>query len=331
MLDATHLERITLALAHQSWPVTLLVRGKAEHPLSSQLAELAAELARVGGSRLLLREGGEGAPAAPALTLVDPAGRRVRYLAAPEGHQVGPFVDAVVGMAHEPAWAREAAPQGIETLSRDVDLKVFVGAACTHCPVTVRSALRLALATPHVQLSVIDAQHFPDLAARFGVRSVPLTVIDDGVTLIGEFSTDALLQRLRQHGNDAYRLDLFRSLVEHGRFDEAAARICEPRCAVPFVILWRDSATAQRVALLLTVEKALEQDASALDPVVGGMLPLLASGDAALRGDTADLLGRIGNDQAREALKPLLSDSNPDVAEIAAEALEEIAQRNQPS
>ena len=53
-------------------------------------------------------------------------------------------------------------------------------------PVTVRAALHLALASPRVQLSVIDAQLFPGLAERFGVRSVPLTVLDDGVTLVGE-------------------------------------------------------------------------------------------------------------------------------------------------
>jgi HEAT repeat protein len=48
-----------------------------------------------------------------------------------------------------------------------------------------------------------------------------------------------------------------------------------------------------------------------------------------LRGDTADLLGQIGHPSAREALKSLLKDPNPDVAEIAKEALE--ALRDGPS
>ena len=50
--------------------------------------------------------------------------------------------------------------------------------------------------------------------------------------------------------------------------------------------------------------------------------------DAVLRGDTADLLGRIGHRAACDSLRALLDDPNPHVAEIAGEALEEIDERD---
>jgi HEAT repeat protein len=56
---------------------------------------------------------------------------------------------------------------------------------------------------------------------------------------------------------------------------------------------------------------------------------VLAADDAALRGDTADLLGQIGHADAIEALTALTKDPNPDVAEIAAESLEAIQERSQ--
>jgi HEAT repeat protein len=79
---------------------------------------------------------------------------------------------------------------------------------------------------------------------------------------------------------------------------------------------------------MMAVETALEDDRSALDGLVPGLLPILGSEDAVLRGDTADLLGRIGHRAARDRLRTLLEDPNPDVAEIASEALEEIEARD---
>ena len=63
--------------------------------------------------------------------------------------------------------------------------------------------------------------------------------------------------------------------------------------------------------------------------LVPGLLPNLAAEDPVLRGDTADLLGRIGHRAARNPLRTLLEDPNPDVAEIASEALEEIEARSE--
>jgi HEAT repeat protein len=64
-----------------------------------------------------------------------------------------------------------------------------------------------------------------------------------------------------------------------------------------------------------------------------GLVPVLKTGldgegplakDPSRRGDTADLLGRIGHPDARPILEALMSDSNPEVAEAAEEALEEL-------
>ena len=52
------------------------------------------------------------------------------------------------------------------------------------------------------------------------------------------------------------------------------------------------------------------------------LINLLGAEDDALRGDTADLLGQIGHPGARKPLQALLHDPNPDIVEIAEEALE---------
>jgi len=82
------------------------------------------------------------------------------------------------------------------------------------------------------------------------------------------------------------------------------------------------------MGLLLAAETLLEEFPSMLDSAVSNLLPALESDDGALRGDTADLLGRIGHLSALPALTALLEDPIEDVAEIAAEAIEEITRRD---
>jgi HEAT repeat protein len=77
----------------------------------------------------------------------------------------------------------------------------------------------------------------------------------------------------------------------------------------------------------MAAEEALEAGREVLDHLVADLVPILCAEDATLRGDTADLLGRIGHPAAKDALESLQGDPNPDVAEIASEALEEIGDR----
>ena len=71
------------------------------------------------------------------------------------------------------------------------------------------------------------------------------------------------------------------------------------------------------IGLMMAVESALERDRAALDDLVPGLLPILGAADPVLRGDTADLLGRIGHRAAKDPLRALLDDA-PDLPAVLA-------------
>jgi len=215
----------------------------------------------------------------------------------------------------------------LSELKRPVELLVFIGATCPHCPGAVRSANRLALASPLVTVSIVDVQLHSSLAERFNVRSVPLTVLDGDLAVTGVARPGELLDKILSRDDDSHGENLLLSLVEQGRFDDAAGRMRTGSGAAHFVVLWKGSATSLRLGLMMAVEAALEADRAALDGLVAGLLPILGTGDAVLRGDTADLLGRIGHRAATNPLRSLLEDPHPDVAEIVSEALDEIDAR----
>lgn len=44
--------------------------------------------------------------------------------------------------------------------------------------------------SPHVVADAIEAQEFPELAARYGVMGVPKTIVNDSVEFIGAVPED---------------------------------------------------------------------------------------------------------------------------------------------
>lgn len=218
----------------------------------------------------------------------------------------------------------------VEPLRHDTSVLLFIGPGCPVCPHQVRAAATVAAASPRITLEIIDATLDPGIAAEYDIQSVPTTVIDDELFLLGAMPARRLAERIMErHGPDRERV-LFASLMEAGRHDEASRRLSEARGIEAFAELWSRSTLETRMGLMLVAEQTLEVDPGSLDPLV----PLLLAGldghgplasDQARRGDTADLLARIGHPDARPALERLAEDANAQVAEAARAALDEMA------
>ncbi len=59
-----------------------------------------------------------------------------------------------------------------------------------------RAALQMMLVTPHVKAEVIEVNEFPDLAQRYNVSAVPLTVIEDRIAIPGAVPEKALVEQV---------------------------------------------------------------------------------------------------------------------------------------
>jgi hypothetical protein len=52
----------------------------------------------------------------------------------------------------------------------------------------------IAVENPNVVADVIEAQEFPDLAARYAVMRVPKTIVNDSVEFVGAVSEDEFVR-----------------------------------------------------------------------------------------------------------------------------------------
>lgn len=224
-----------------------------------------------------------------------------------------------------------ALEEPLALLEKDTDILLFMAPGCTACPHQLRSVATVMLASERVGLEVIDATHEPELAAQYEVRSVPTTVVDDELVMVGVIPPAELARRLIERQGPKGARVVFAALVESGRIADAAERLADGRATEAFLELWTGSGLEQRMALMLVAEESLLYDPEGLHPLVQALVkglegdgPLAA--DDARRGDTADLLGRIGDPAARATLQRLAGDPNRDVADAAEEALEKLEQ-----
>jgi thiol-disulfide isomerase/thioredoxin len=228
----------------------------------------------------------------------------------------------------------EALEEVLAPLDKEVEILVFVAPGCSACPHQVRTVAALTLANPNISVEIVDATQEPEFAAQYDVRSVPTTVVDDELILVGVKHPQAMAEILLARGGPDGEQALMASLLESGRVEDAAERLLygpDPEATRKvFVDLWSRSTLQDRMGMTLVVEHALDLEREGLD----GAVPLFVAGlegegplshDPARRGDTAAVLGMIGHPDAREVLEVLSRDPNEEVAEAAADALEELA------
>lgn len=325
MLKDGHLDRIRRGLEEISSPVSLVFHPpERDTGFSRMLEQSASRIASASGNVEVRIGDGEDVAAFPALTLSCRGRSNIHYMALPEGPEAEPFVETLLSLgrgetSEDEEWARRLA-----SLEDEREIIVFIAPDCPHCPHAVTSVLRIALVSPRVTTYIVDATAFPEFADRYAIRSVPLTLIDRGLMLTGVVSTDDVVEQLLARDRADYDARVFRSLVEGGRMGDAAEMMLEPGGERIFLEAWERSTMSTRLGLMLAAEEALSYDPRGLDRLVAGLVALLHSPDPPLRGDTADLLGKIGHSDAEKALEEALSDPNPDVAEVAADSLEAI-------
>ncbi|MBN1654628.1 MAG: thioredoxin family protein [Deltaproteobacteria bacterium] len=321
MFGEQELELIRDRLGDCATPLSLtFYPSSSDAAFSSSFERVADAVAKAAGRGVVLRRGRvQEALATPSLTITAPGRGAISYLALPEALETSPFLEALFPdrqIADEKPFAR------VDEIDQPAQIWVFIAATCPHCPQAVRSANRLARASEKVSTAIVDAQRFSDLAARFNIQSVPATLIDQRLTLTGVIPAEQLLEKILARNSPAFQAGVLLSLIEASRFSAAAAHVLSEGGAADFFALWSQSTISSRMGLLMVVEEVLPKNPEALHGVVDRFIDLLETEDTPLRGDTADLLGRIGDIRAKPALQALLSDRHPDVAEIAAEALE---------
>jgi glutaredoxin-like protein len=120
---------------------------------------------------------------------------RIRFLGAPAGYVYMSLIEAVImAVPNDSGLTPESRALVAEHVAAPLDIQVFVTPTCPHCPRAVTLAHRLAVESPHIRASCIEATEFMDLTRRFRVTGVPKTVVNESIEILGALPEDQFVR-----------------------------------------------------------------------------------------------------------------------------------------
>ena len=136
----------------------------------------------------------------PAIVLSADETARVKFYGAPLGYEMATIVEDIKTISRGVSPLSMDSRKKLRQLNQDVHIQVFVTPTCTFCPAMARLAHALALESPRVKSDVIEIQEFPALGQAYGVRSVPLTVINEHIRFTGAVTETQFMERVVEAG-----------------------------------------------------------------------------------------------------------------------------------
>ena len=136
----------------------------------------------------------------PAIVILrDGADTRMRFLGAPAGYEFMSLVEAVALAGGDDSGLNEVSKKLIaEQVSAPLDIKVFVTPTCPHCPRAVTLAHRMAIESPQIRATCVEATEFMDLSRQYHVTGVPKTIVNGTVEILGALPEDAFVRAVFQ-------------------------------------------------------------------------------------------------------------------------------------
>ncbi len=281
------------------------------------------------GNLSRMRETGGSPDLLPCLTVPGAGQSEISYHFIPEGAEEEAFRELLQRKMGDPEPLETTGTTGPQGVGEPFEILLFVSNQCPNCPRAVRTVHSLALdpTLPGLRVHLFEATQSTELAARHRIRSVPTLLIREEFRFVGPPDPETLSTLFRSGSPAAFLREQVRQQVKEGEAPEAGAKIAEMDDVTFLLEDLAGSTFQERVGWMLAMEEAMESRPDCLAPLVSGLISLLGKAETALRGDLADILGKIGRPEALPALERLLGDENPDVAEAAEDAIEEIRER----
>jgi len=171
--------------------VSIFLPGRAECQYCKPAREMLQELASLNDNLSLRVHWADDGPVEaskysveriPAVILRGRAAAHLKLYGFPGGTEFPAFIETIVDVSRGTSLLSEESRKKLARIKAAVGIQVFVTPACPHCPAMARLAFNASLENANVKAEVVEISEFPELAQRYQVRAVPLTVIAGGGT-----------------------------------------------------------------------------------------------------------------------------------------------------
>ena len=133
----------------------------------------------------------------PTILFIDEQEREiVRYLAAPQGQEIQPFIQALFAFAGAPNYYEATIKNNLDRLDLST-IKVMITNTCPYCPQMVSIANLFAIAgAGKIRSVIIDISANLDIGQYYDAAGVPYTIVNDQKAISGLVGPEVVLKAL---------------------------------------------------------------------------------------------------------------------------------------
>jgi glutaredoxin-like protein len=121
----------------------------------------------------------------PAIIMGKDDDMRIRFYGMPAGYEFRTILDDIIDISNGRSRLTDSTRESLKQIAKPVNIKVFITLTCPYCPSAVRTSHQMALENKSITAEAIDAMEFPQLAEKYGVVSVPKTIVNGKVEFTG--------------------------------------------------------------------------------------------------------------------------------------------------
>lgn len=132
----------------------------------------------------------------PAVAVIGAKDYGIRFYGIPSGYEFTSLIGAIVDVSRADSGLSQKSRDQLKNVDKSIRIQVFVTPTCPYCPAVVRLAHRLAIESDMIWAEMIEANEFVPLVQKYGVVSVPMTIIDDKSGIAGAMPEDLFVSHV---------------------------------------------------------------------------------------------------------------------------------------
>ncbi len=256
-------------------------------------------------------------------------GENLRYFALPENAELDPFLEAIEASATGSVPVSDEVRNRINAIETAISVKVYITQHCPICPWKVRELIPVAILNPLIDLRIIDAGLFEEMAESDCIQSVPTVVFED-FRWTSKTPLQEMLAIFSTHDPFALSPDSIEEMLRSGEASKVAQMMIEREQILPsFPDFLADEKFSTRLGAMAAAEEIVKKNIKLAAHFAMPLWERFKRANDTVREDILYILGLSGNLEVIPMLESVSDGQYPMILrETAIEAIESIREVN---
>lgn len=134
--------------------------------------------------------------AVPALAIIGEKDYGIRYYGCPQGAELNNFLDDIVYISRGENTLKPEVAIKLVRYKNPIQLKIFISRNCPYSLPVAKLALKLAIGSENINVDIIHADEFMELAHQYNVRGIPMTVVNEKESFYGALDDEEYVDHI---------------------------------------------------------------------------------------------------------------------------------------